>query len=243
MKTYFYKSSDSSNSSHRFLSEIIGPKGSCIKAIQDHTGARVTIPPNTDRKDSQPIRIGLAGPRPKIEEAKKIIKEITKYRHHVVTHPGYVHAELEMPTSLHSSIIGPKGAEIKQIQSTYKVAIHIPSVAALASGEAINKNVVVVGDSAAVAAAECFLKTKIVEHNAKLAAAVEKEAKAKEAAEKKEAESAAAAAVLVSESTDDEIPLDADPSHSFEKVDKSDSDGIESEKPASGSGTWAAVVR
>ena len=73
-----------------------------------------------------------------------------------MTHPGQVHAEMDVNPSMYNNIIGSKGAEIKQIQVTYKVQVHIPN------GESVTKNVLIVGDPAGVKGAEKRIQ-KIVE--------------------------------------------------------------------------------
>ena len=183
-------------SAPRILSEIIGHKGTSIKAIQEHTGVRVTIPQLVDRSDTQPLVLGLAGPHAKVLEAKDIVRSISLYHHHPVSHPGIAHAELDFPQSLYSSIIGAKGAEIKNINSTYKVTVHVPSAVTMAlPADIVNRNVVVVGEQAGVAGAVAHLQTKLDEYNAKLAAAAEREAaKAREAAAVAAEKAAAAAA-------------------------------------------------
>jgi hypothetical protein len=155
----------------------------------------VTIPQLVDRSDTQPLVLGLAGPLAKVLEAKDIVRSISLYHHHAVSHPGITHAELDFPPSLYSSIIGAKGAEIKNINSTYKVTVHVPSAVTMAlPADIVNRNVVVVGEKTGVAGAAAHLQTKLDEHNAKVAAAAEREAaKAREAAEKEKAAAAAAA--------------------------------------------------
>ena len=156
----------------------------------------MTIPQLVDRSDTQPLVLGLAGPHAKVLEAKDIVRSISLYHHHPVSHPGIAHAELDFPQSLYSSIIGAKGAEIKNINSTYKVTVHVPSAVTMAlPADIVNRNVVVVGEQAGVAGAVAHLQTKLDEYNAKLAAAAEREAaKAREAAAVAAEKAAAAAA-------------------------------------------------
>lgn len=102
------------------------------------------------------MRVLIAGNKDKVQEAKDIITELTTYYHSNVTHPGQVHAEMDVDPSMYNNIIGSKGAEIKQIQVTYKVQVHIPN------GESVTKNVLIVGDPAGVKGAEKRIQ-KIVE--------------------------------------------------------------------------------
>jgi rRNA processing protein Krr1/Pno1 len=121
------------------ITDIIGKGGNVRKAIQDHTQVRLGIPANVARDQPTNVKVTLAGVKGKVTEAKKIIKEILKHKHHPVTHPDYVHAEVEVPSSLYNVIIGAKGSEIKQMQNNYGVSVHIPNE------NSIVKNVLVVG--------------------------------------------------------------------------------------------------
>ena len=103
-----------------------------------------------------PVKVLIAGNKDKVQEAKDIITELTRYYHSNVTHPGQVHAEMDVNPSMYNNIIGSKGAEIKQIQVTYKVQVHIPN------GESVTKNVLIVGDPAGVKGAEKRI-TEIIE--------------------------------------------------------------------------------
>lgn len=107
--------------------ELVGKGGSIRKAIQDHTGVRINIPANVSREQTANVKVGLAGVKGKVTEAKKIIKELIKFKHHPVTHPGATHQELDVPSALYNVIIGARGSEIKQIQGNYKVSVHIPN--------------------------------------------------------------------------------------------------------------------
>lgn len=63
------------------------------------------------------------------------------YYHSPITHPGYVHASLDIPTRFYNNIIGTRGGEIRHIQNNFKVAVHIPSSTTL------NQTLLVVGEN------------------------------------------------------------------------------------------------
>ena len=141
-----------------YLSDVIGPKGASIKAIQEQCGVHLHVPPTLDRKDTTPVKINIAGPKDKVVQAKAIIKELTKYRHHPITHPTYVHIEMtDIAETYHRHIIGVKGGEIKHIQHNFKVNVYIPNA------DSHYKHVLIVGDKGAVDKAEAYIH-KIVEN-------------------------------------------------------------------------------
>lgn len=95
-----------------------------------------------------PVRVSIAGNVDKVQEAKNIITELTKYYHTSVTHPGQIHAEIFVPQTMYNYIIGARGSEIKQIQNNFKVSVYIPNV------DSVTRSVVVVGEPEGVRAAE-----------------------------------------------------------------------------------------
>ena len=97
------------------------------------------------------VKITIAGARDKVAQAKEVIREITEVYYSALTHPGYTHAELEVPERLYNIIIGPKGSEIRHIENNFKVDVYIPSV------DTVNKNVLVVGRPEGVTAAERYI--------------------------------------------------------------------------------------
>ena len=103
-----------------------------------------------------PVKISIAGNKEKVQQAKDIIIELTKYFHTSVTHPGLTHAEMDVPSGLYNHIIGARGSEIKHIQADFKVSVHIPNV------DTVNKMVVIVGDPSGVKGAEKYIQ-KIID--------------------------------------------------------------------------------
>ena len=142
------------------LADIIGAKGATIRAIQEHMGVHLRAPQGVLRTDTAPVRVEVAGPREKVVEAKALIKELVKWKHHPVTHPNYVHVELaDVPSVYHSYIIGRNGTEIRQIQNNFKVGVYIPN----AESESLGiKGVLLVGEKKGVEGAERYVH-KIVE--------------------------------------------------------------------------------
>lgn len=147
----------------RFLPDVIGKGGACIRALQQHTGVKITTPASSAKPDgtaASKVKIGLAGPREKVTEARNLIKEITKYYHTSVTHPGVVHIEMDIPSNYYNYIIGSKGSEIKHIQNSFKVAVYIPNA------DSTTSNVLIVGEPASVASAEKHIQKLIEKVNA-----------------------------------------------------------------------------
>lgn len=138
---------------YSYLSELIGKNGSCIRAMQDKTGVKISIPPNSDAKTK--VRIGLAGTPEGIVEAKAIMGEIMTYFHSEVTHPGVSHQTMSVPERMYNMIIGSRGAEIKHIQNNFKVNVHIPNA------ESTIKDVLIVGQKTCVDGAVKYIE-KIV---------------------------------------------------------------------------------
>lgn len=139
----------------RYLPDIIGKAGASIKAIQQHTGVKISTPSGYTKTSASgetivpsKVKIVLAGPKDKVAIARSLILDLTKYFHTPVTHPGVVHAELEIPSNYFNYIIGSKGSEIKHIQANYKVAVYIPGA------ESAHENLLIVGEEAAVQNAE-----------------------------------------------------------------------------------------
>lgn len=153
---------------HSYLSELIGKNGSCIRAMQDKTGVKISIPPSSDAKTK--VRIGLAGTPEGIIEVKAIMGDIMTYYHSEVTHPGVIHQALSVPERMFNMIIGSRGAEIKHIQNNFKVNVHIPNA------ESTIKDVLVVGQPNGVAGAVKYIEKIVSNLN-------EEEAKAMSVAE------------------------------------------------------------
>ena len=139
----------------RFLPDIIGKSGFCIRAIQQHTGVKISTPseytrvlPSGETVVPSKVKIILAGTRDKVSQARSLILDLTKYYYTPVTHPGLTHVEMDIPSHYYNYIIGAKGSEIKHIQANYKVTVHIPNA------DSVNPNLLIVGELTAVQNAE-----------------------------------------------------------------------------------------
>lgn len=144
----------------RYLPDIIGKNGAVIKALGQHTGVKITVPnavktPGPDGKVPK-VKIGLAGPKEKVAQCRNLVKEITRFYHTEVTHPNVVHEEMTIDVKYYNFIIGAKGSEIKHIQNSYKVSVHIPD------SDSVNPNVLIVGEAAGVANAKRHIE-KLIE--------------------------------------------------------------------------------
>eukprot|EP00607_Mallomonas_marina_P000152 CAMPEP_0182428070 /NCGR_PEP_ID=MMETSP1167-20130531/20995_1 /TAXON_ID=2988 /ORGANISM="Mallomonas Sp, Strain CCMP3275" /LENGTH=500 /DNA_ID=CAMNT_0024610723 /DNA_START=82 /DNA_END=1584 /DNA_ORIENTATION=- len=140
-----------------YLPEIIGKSGTCIRAIQDQLGVRLNVPPGVGRDHPGKVKITVAGPKDQIGAAKAVISEIENVYHSEITHPGLVHAEIDVPDRMLNFIIGPKGSEIRHIENNFKVSVFIPNT------DSVNKAVVVVGPSVGVESSERYIRKIIAQ--------------------------------------------------------------------------------
>lgn len=138
---------------YRSIPDVIGRNGTVIKSIQDTFQVKLFIPDTSNRDPSiQKVRITVAGNKELVAKAKAVIKEITQYFYSLVTHPDYTHEELDIPEASYSYVIGPKGSEIRHIQASYKVSVHIPN------SDTFVQKVLVVGQAPAVAKAKAYIE-------------------------------------------------------------------------------------
>jgi len=121
---------------------IIGEKGVIIQAIKKEAKCEVSIPevPKNSHPDKK-FKINLSGAAASVELGKEIINSIVTYGHHEVTHPGFIHTEIEVPEWNYKYLIGTKGSEMRHIQNSFKVKVNIPRP------HSAIQNVVVVGES------------------------------------------------------------------------------------------------
>ncbi|CAE8732680.1 unnamed protein product, partial [Polarella glacialis] len=107
--------------------DLIGKQGVIIRKMKEELGVEVSIPETP--KNSPPgkkFKVTIAGIGDKVELAKQVINDICMYTHHEITHPGVVHAEIEVPQWAYSFLIGKAGSELRHIQNNYKVKVNIP---------------------------------------------------------------------------------------------------------------------
>jgi len=127
--------------------DIIGSKGAIIMKIKQELKVEIGIPA-TPPKDSKgwakkKYPITVAGSAEGVEKAKEVISDIVYYKHHPITHEGFVHEELEIEEWLWKFIIGPKGSEMRHIQNSFRVMVNIPRENWKDTGA--NPNVLIVG--------------------------------------------------------------------------------------------------
>ncbi|KAG7363875.1 KH domain containing protein [Nitzschia inconspicua] len=132
----------------RVLSQIVGPGGRTIQAIQTSLNVKITIP-KTDWKPNMPqignippsCKVGIAGDdRANVKQAKQVLQYLLKYHHHEITHPGMIHQEVYVPQEFFHCVIGPRGSEIKHIRGNFKVDVYMPT------SDGHSENVLVVGN-------------------------------------------------------------------------------------------------
>merc|ERR1712166_734616 len=99
----------------------------------------------------RPAKIGIAGTKEQVIKAKAVIKQIVKFHYSELTHPGMGHEEVVVPNDYLSYVIGPRGSEMRHIQSNFHVDVHIPR-----AGDEL-ENVLVVGMPADVKRAKAYI--------------------------------------------------------------------------------------
>jgi len=143
----------------RFLSEIVGPKGQTIQALQKTLDVKISIP-STEWKPNavqvghvKPALVGIAGSKESAKTCKEAIKDLMLYHHHEITHPGMIHEEVYVPSEFFHCVIGPRGSEVKHIRGNYKVDVYMPGK----EGDS-TENVIVVGRKANVDKAIAYIQ-------------------------------------------------------------------------------------
>ena len=104
-------------------------------------------------------RVFIAGPKQKVKAAKELIKSMNNLYYSTVTHGSdFTHVTMDVPSTLCGRIVGQKGANIKHIQASYKVQVHMPD-------EEIDgiKKVIIVGKLAQVNHAQNYIQTKFID--------------------------------------------------------------------------------
>lgn len=145
----------------RYLSEIVGPGGKTIQAIQSALDVKLTIP-STDWKPNTPqvgqvklCKVGIAGSKENAKEAKTVIQSLLRWHHHEITHPGLVHEQIDVPQEFYHCVIGTKGSEIKHIRGNFKVEMYMPNE------DSVTDDIIVVGKQLNVDRAISYIQTLI----------------------------------------------------------------------------------
>jgi len=116
----------------RCLSEIVGPGGKVIQALQTNCDVKISIPP-TDWKPNTPpgmvqmCKVGIAGSKENSRTAKGVLQSLVEFHHHELTHPGMIHETVYVPNEFFHCVIGSKGSEMKHIRGNYKVDVYMPN--------------------------------------------------------------------------------------------------------------------
>jgi len=106
-------------------------------------------------RPAKKFKVTLAGSAASVEKAKNCINEIIMYGHSELTHPGVVHAEMEVEPWAYKYIIGSKGSEMRHIQKNYNVKMVIPRETSA------NQNVLVVGEPRDVERAKAYVENSL----------------------------------------------------------------------------------
>ena len=135
------------------LKNLCKRNGNVIKKIQDIFSVKINIPDTSNRDGSvTKVRVGIAGMKDQVYLAKDVLKDIIQYSYSTVTHPEITHQELDdVAEESYSLIIGPKGSEIRHIQNSFKVSVHIPNA------DSFVKKVLIVGKAEAVEKAKAHI--------------------------------------------------------------------------------------
>ena len=145
----------------RYLSEIVGPGGQTIKAIQSALDVKLTIPSTEWKPNAVQVgpvkmaKVGIAGSKDNARQAKAVIQSLMKYHHHEITHPGMVHEQVHVPQEFFHCVIGTRGSEIKHIRGNFKVDMYMPN------SDSMIDDVLVVGKQANVDRAITYIQTLI----------------------------------------------------------------------------------
>lgn len=99
---------------------IIGSKGSTKIAIQDATGTEIRMP----KRDGASTFVTITGPASGCKKAKEAIEQLVAEGISSITHPG--HVARVMPAKNLGLLIGPKGANIRALQSQCGIKIDLP---------------------------------------------------------------------------------------------------------------------
>lgn len=136
--------------------DLIGKEGVVIRKLKDELGVEVAIPKvPANAPASKKFKVTLAGSAASVEKAKNCINEIIMYGHSELTHPGVVHAEMEVEPWAYKYIIGSKGSEMRHIQKNYNVKMVIPRE------HSANQNVLVVGEPRDVERAKAYVENSL----------------------------------------------------------------------------------
>lgn len=136
--------------------DLIGSKGAIVRRIKEELAVEINIPSVPDQPKNGSLakkyKVSVAGSAPSVSKALVVINNIATYSHDELTHPGQVHAEMEIEEHKRRFVIGRQGSEMRHIQNNYKVKVNIPREHSLCP------NVLIVGEADQVAKAKAYIK-------------------------------------------------------------------------------------
>ncbi len=138
--------------------EVTGKDFTHAKKIENEFGVRIKS--DDGAKEAKGLRrVFIAGPKQKVKAAKELIKSMNTLYYSTVTHGSdFTHVIMDVPSTLCGRIVGQKGANIKHIQASYKVQVHMPDE----ETDGIKK-VIIVGTLAQVNHAQNYIQTKFID--------------------------------------------------------------------------------
>ena len=138
--------------------EVTGKDFTHAKKIENEFGVRIKS--DDGAKEAKGLRrVFIAGPKQKVKAAKELIKNMNTLYYSTVTHGSdFTHVIMDVPSTLCGRIVGQKGANIKHIQASYKVQVHMPDE----ETDGIKK-VIIVGKLAQVNHAQNYIQTKFID--------------------------------------------------------------------------------
>lgn len=145
---------------------LIGQKGAIIRKIKEELNVEINIPAASKDANGKwgkkKFPVSVAGSGDGVQTAKEVINDIVYFRHHKITHPDIVHADMEVEETYYRFIIGPKGSEMRHIQNSFKVDVNIPREGHQDTGAC--PNLLIVGMPDGVESAKAHIEKLI--HNA-----------------------------------------------------------------------------
>jgi hypothetical protein len=109
---------------------LIGPGGKNVGTIRDKTGVEINLPAKEDRKKDEKNKdtnITLVGDLVGIQNAMNAINQLMLQGFCDLTHPDWVKISLSFPGSMLGILLGPKGANLRAIESETETTIKVPN--------------------------------------------------------------------------------------------------------------------
>lgn len=136
-------------------------KGACnLKALQAATNTSINLP-----QQGKGNKVSIVGAPDDIRQCKELIRQLLTDGYCSATHPGHVKLEMSFPSNMFGTLIGTGGATIKHIQNSTGVMLNIPR------STDINQNLVLVGTSESIGAAQKHISAILEKEQAEADAA------------------------------------------------------------------------